>query len=64
MTTSPVNIAPSVIAALLQGAVAQSIEQAVDIARLNLQIQTGAASGSGQPPVSADGLGELLDVIA
>ncbi len=65
MTTSPVNSLPTALIALLQQAVAQSIEQAVDLARLNLQIQTGAVTG-GTPAVTASepGVGEIIDVLA
>lgn len=65
MTTSPVNALPTALIALLQQAVAQSIEQAVDLARLNLQIQTGAVSGSTTAnSISEPGVGEIIDVLA
>lgn len=64
MTSSPVNALPNALIALLQQAVAQSIEQAVDLARLNLQIQTGAVTG-GTPNVAASepGVGEIIDIL-
>lgn len=58
MSVSALQGAQSVqqlMAVLLQATVAQSVEQATQIALLNLQAQTGA---------SPDGVGELIDLLA
>ncbi|GMV65226.1 MAG: hypothetical protein KJ050_04260 [Candidatus Omnitrophica bacterium] len=56
---SPVQMSTEAMAQLLAMAVHQSIEQATDLARLNLQLAT-QTPGGGNP----DGVGELVDLYA
>jgi len=54
-----VRISAEALAQLLSLSVSQTLEQAVDLARLNLAVSTGAVEGGNR-----EGVGELLDVLA
>lgn len=57
---SPVQMGTEAMAQLLALTVSKSVEQATQLAVLNLQIPGATGSGGGSP----DGVGQLLDLIA
>lgn len=56
---NPVPVSTQMVSQLLASMVSQSLEQATQLALLNLQL---AASGEGS--ANPQGVGELLDIIA
>lgn len=58
-SVNPVQASAQLVSQLLASLVSQTLEQATDLALLNLQI-----AASGEAGANPEGVGELLDVIA
>jgi hypothetical protein len=60
MDISPVQISSQVVSELLVAATSKTLEQATDLARLNLELQASQATKS----ANAQGIGAILDIVA
>jgi hypothetical protein len=59
-SVNPVQMSSEALAQILAMAVSKSIEQATNLARLNLELQVGGAGGG----ASLEGVGEMIDTFA